>query len=132
MTIKTLGRSEPAITIMAYMGLLMIPLSLVPALLVWQCRTPWQLSWLALIGLLGGIGQFCMTEALRQADTAVVMPVDFSKLIWATLLAWLAFGEVPDGFTWIGGGVIFVSTFYIAYRERSLAGRRPGRWAPFV
>jgi drug/metabolite transporter (DMT)-like permease len=118
MTIKTLSRSEPSVTIVTYMGLLMIPLSLAPALLVWQWPDAWQLSWLALIGLLGGIGQFAMTEALRQADTAVVMPVDFSKLIWATLLAWLAFGEVPDGFTWLGGGVIFVSTFYITYRER--------------
>jgi drug/metabolite transporter (DMT)-like permease len=121
MTIKTLGRSESSVTIVTYMGLLMIPLSLAPALLVWQWPDAWQLSWLALIGLLGGIGQFCMTEALRQADTAVVMPVDFCKLIWATLLAWVAFGEIPDGFTWIGGGVIFISTFYITYRERRLA-----------
>jgi drug/metabolite transporter (DMT)-like permease len=118
MTIKTLGRFESSVTIVTYMGLLMIPLSLLPALFVWQGPDAWQLAWLALIGLLGGIGQFSMTEALRQADTAVVMPVDFSKLIWATLLAYLAFGEVPDGFTWLGGGVIFVSTFYITYRER--------------
>jgi drug/metabolite transporter (DMT)-like permease len=121
MTIKTLSRSESSVTIVTYMGVLMIPLSLAPALLVWQWPDPWQLSWLALIGLLGGIGQFSMTEALRRADTAVVMPVDFSKLIWATLLAWLAFGEIPDGLTWLGGGVIFVSTFYITYRERQLA-----------
>jgi drug/metabolite transporter (DMT)-like permease len=126
MTIKTLSRSESSVTIVTYMGLLMIPLSLAPALLVWQWPDLWQLSWLALIGVLGGIGQFAMTEALRQADTAVVMPVDFSKLIWATLLAWLAFGEVPDGFTWLGGGVIFISTFYITYRERKLARPRAG------
>ena len=126
MTIKTLGRSESSVTIVAYMGLLMIPLSLAPAIFVWQWPDAWQLSWLALIGLLGGIGQFSMTEALRQADTAVVMPVDFSKLIWATLLAYSAFGEVPDLFTWIGGGVIFVSTFYITYRERQLAKSSAG------
>jgi drug/metabolite transporter (DMT)-like permease len=118
MTIKTLGRSEPSITIITYMSLLMIPLSLVPALFVWQTPDAGQLVWLALIGLLGGIGQFCMTEALRQADTAVVMPLDFCKLLWVTALAWLAFGEVPDRYTWIGGAVIFSSTLYIAYRER--------------
>jgi drug/metabolite transporter (DMT)-like permease len=119
MTIKTLGRSEPSITIIAYMSLLMIPLSLVPALLVWQTPDMWQLAWLALIGLLGGTGQFCMTEALRQADTAVVMPLDFCKLLWVTALAYLAFGEVPDRYTWLGGAVIFASTLYIAYRERA-------------
>jgi drug/metabolite transporter (DMT)-like permease len=69
--------------------------------------------------VIGGIAQFCMTEALRQADTAVVMPFDFFKLVWVTLIAWLAFAEHLDPFTWIGGGVIFASTLYIAYRERA-------------
>ena len=75
----------------------------------------------SLIGLLGGTGQFCMTEALRQADTAVVMPIDFCKLIWVAALAYLAFGEVPDRFTWLGGTVVFASVLYIAYRGRRLA-----------
>jgi drug/metabolite transporter (DMT)-like permease len=69
--------------------------------------------------VLGGIGQFCMTEALRQTDTAVVMPFDFFKLVWVTLIAWLAFAEKPDLYTWIGGAVIFASALYIAYRERA-------------
>jgi drug/metabolite transporter (DMT)-like permease len=69
--------------------------------------------------VLGGIAQYCMTEALRQADTAVVMPIDFFKLIWVALIAYLAFGERADLYTWIGGAVIFSSTLYIAYRERA-------------
>ena len=69
--------------------------------------------------MLGGIGQFCVTEALRQADTAVVMPFDFFKLVWVTAIAWLAFAEGLDLYTWIGGAVIFSSTLYIAYRERA-------------
>jgi drug/metabolite transporter (DMT)-like permease len=69
--------------------------------------------------VLGGIGQFGMTEALRQADTAVVMPIDFFKLIWVAVIAYLAFAERPDLYTWIGGSVIFASTLYISYRERA-------------
>jgi drug/metabolite transporter (DMT)-like permease len=119
LVIKTLGRTDSSATIIAYMALLMIPLSLGPALFVWRWPDPLEWAWLIGIGVLGGIGQFCMTEALRQADTAVVMPFDFFKLVWVTLIAWLAFAEHLDLYTWIGGAVIFASTLYIAYRERA-------------
>jgi drug/metabolite transporter (DMT)-like permease len=119
LVIKTLGRTDSSATIISYMGLLMVPLSLVPALLVWRWPDLEAWGWLIAIGVLGGIAQFCMTEALRQADTAVVMPIDFFKLIWVALIAYLAFAERPDLYTWIGGAVIFSSTLYIAYRERA-------------
>ncbi|HEX5079597.1 MAG TPA: DMT family transporter [Geminicoccaceae bacterium] len=119
LVIKTLGRTDSSVTIISYMALLMIPLSLLPALFVWRWPDLEQWCWLVAIGLLGGMAQFCMTESLRQADTAVVMPFDFFKLIWATLIAWWAFGEGLDLLTWIGGAVIFASALYIAYRERA-------------
>jgi drug/metabolite transporter (DMT)-like permease len=121
MTIKTLGRTEQSITIIAYMTFLMTPLSLIPALFVWQWPSGEELLWLVWIGVIGTLGQWLMTESLRQADTAVVMPFDFFKLVWVSLIAYLAFREVPDLSTWLGGAVIFASTFYIAYREQQLA-----------
>ena len=123
LVIKTLSRTDASVTIISYMALLMIPLTAVPAAFVWHWPDGPQLFWLVLIGLLGGTGQFCMTEALRLADTAVVMPIDFCKLIWVAVLAYLAFGEVPDRFTWLGGTVVFASVLYITYRERRLTGR---------
>jgi drug/metabolite transporter (DMT)-like permease len=119
LVIKTLGRTDSSATIISYMGLLIVPLSLVPALFVWQWPDLASWGWLIAIGVLGGIAQYCMTESLRQADTAVVMPIDFFKLIWVALIAYLAFGEQADLYTWIGGAVIFSSTLYIAYRERA-------------
>jgi len=118
--IKTLSRTDSSVTIITYMVLLMIPLSFVPAVFVWQWPSLDDLFWLLLIGLLGGAAQYGMTEALRLADTAVVMPIDFCKMLWVTVIAYLAFGEIPDLFTWIGGGVVFASTLYIAWRERAL------------
>jgi drug/metabolite transporter (DMT)-like permease len=123
LAIKSLSRTETSLTIITYLSLLMLPLSLLPALFVWQWPSPEQLVWLALIGLLGAGGQYLMTESLSLADTSVVMPIDFTKLIWVSLIAYLAFGEVPDVFTWIGGIVIFGSTFYIALREQQIARR---------
>ena len=122
LVIKTLCRTDSSATIIAYMALLMIPLTLAPAAFVWRWPDGAQLFWLVLVGLLGGAGQLCMTEALRRADTAVVMPIDFCKLLWVAAIAYLAFGEVPDRFTWLGGAIIFASAMYIVYRERQVAG----------
>ena len=119
MAIKTLGRTDSSATIVTYMVLLMVPLSLGPALFVWQWPAPHEWGWLIAVGVLGGLGQFCVTEALRQADTAVVMPIDFVKLIWVALIAWLAFGEHLDLFTWIGGATIFASAVSLVYRDRA-------------
>ncbi len=117
MVIKVLGRTESSLTITVYMGLIMAPLSLGPALFVWQWPTPEQFAWLAGVGFVGAIAQWTMTEALRLGDTSEVMPLDFLKLIWAAVIGYLAFGEFPDFFTWIGGLMIFGGATYIAIRE---------------
>ncbi|HLT02930.1 MAG TPA: DMT family transporter [Geminicoccaceae bacterium] len=125
LVIKTLSRTDSSATIIAYMALLMMPLTLIPAAFVWQWPDAVELLWLVLVGLLGGAGQLLMTEALRSADTAVVMPIDFCKLPWVAAIAYLAFDEVPDLYTWLGGAIIFASSFYIAYRERPAPHPRP-------
>ena len=118
--IKSIGRTESSVTITTYMSLFMTPLSLVPALFVWQWPSGEQLLWLVGIGVLGGGGQLAMTESLRSADTHVVMPVDFTKLIWVAIIGYLAFGEVPGIYVWLGGTMIFSATAFIAYREHVL------------
>jgi drug/metabolite transporter (DMT)-like permease len=115
--IKSLGRTESAVTITIYMSLVMAPLSLIAALFVWQWPTWEELAWLVGIGILGGTGQLAMAEALRVAETHVIMPVDFMKLIWVAAIAYLWFAEVPDAFALVGGVMIFGSTAFIAWRE---------------
>ena len=122
--IKQVGRYDSSVTIITYMSLLQLPLSLIPALFVWTWPPIETWFWLLAIGLIGGGAQWLMTEALRSADTSVVMPVDFCKLPWTALLAYLLFAQVPDIFTLIGGVVIFGSAFYIAIRERKVTARR--------
>jgi len=122
---RTLGRTESAVTITAYMSLLITPLALVPALFVWIWPTTEQLRWLIFIGVIGNIGQLCLSQALKEADTHVVMPMDFLRLIWIAAIAYVAFDEVPDLPTWAGGGVIFASGAYIAYRERARGQQKP-------
>lgn len=82
-------------------------------------------SWaiLAVIALTGGLAQLSLTAALRLGPVALVMPMDYSSLLWATLLgAWL-FADVPGAWTWIGAPVIIGSGLVILWREHRLARR---------
>jgi len=127
--IKSLGRTESSLTITLYMSLIMAPLALIPALWVWQWPTGEQFLWLALIGVFGGLGQLAMTEALKVGETHIIMPMDFTRLIWISVIAYVAFAEVPGFYTWIGGAIIFAATAFVAWRERvaAVAGMRIGR-----
>ena len=115
--IKILSKTESSLTITIYMVVMMTPITLIPAIYVWVWPTMTQILWLILIALLGTVAQFAMTQGMKLGDISVVMPIDFFRLIWVAILAWLIFAEIPDLFTWIGGAMIFASATYIAIRE---------------
>lgn len=118
--IKQLSRTDSAFTITAYMVILMTPLSLVAAVPVWVWPNWPQLGWLAACGITGTIAQFLMTQAFRSADASVVLPLDFMKVVWGALIAWLWFGELVGIWTWVGALIIFIGATYTAFRERAL------------
>ncbi|MET4699370.1 drug/metabolite transporter (DMT)-like permease [Constrictibacter sp. MBR-5] len=119
--IKILSRTDSSATQTAYMGLFMTPITLVPALFVWEWPTLEHYGWFVLIGAAGTLGHLCFAQAFRLADATAVLPLDFLRLLWATLAGWVVFSELPDVWAWIGGTVIFSSATYIAYRESRLA-----------
>jgi drug/metabolite transporter (DMT)-like permease len=122
-TVKQLSRTESVVSIVAWMAILLTSVSIVPALWVWQWPTWSQLAWLALVGGLATAGHLAMTQALKIADTTSILPLDFTRLVWAAALGYLVFGEVPDRWTWLGGGIIVSSATYLMFREASLARR---------
>ena len=115
--VKELGRTESAITITAYMSLVMAPLALGPAIYYWVWPTWEQLGWLLVLGGLGGAGQLALAQALRLGETHVVTPLDFLRLVFVSILGYLLFDQVPDIFVLGGGIIIFASVTFIAYRE---------------
>jgi drug/metabolite transporter (DMT)-like permease len=129
MVIKVLARTDSSITITVYMGTVMAPLSLLAAVWFWQWPNAEQLAWLALIALLGTLGQVSLAQAFRLAEVSAVLPLDFLKLVWSTLLGLFIFAEVPDAFTWLGGVMIFSSTTWLALRE-SRRSAAPSAAAP--
>jgi drug/metabolite transporter (DMT)-like permease len=60
-----------------------------------------------------------MTQAYKRADVTTILPFNFCKLIWASLIGFFIFAEIPDLWTWVGGAMIFMSGAFIAYREAS-------------
>ena len=123
--IKMLGRTESSRTITAYVTVLLTPLTLVPALWVWQMPSADMWVWLVFIGIIGTIGQIVITEAIKLADMTVLMPFDFLKLVWAAFLGMIFFAEVPDTLTWVGAAIVFASSFYIVWREAKLRRTKP-------
>ena len=78
---------------------------------------------LAAMALAGGLAQLTLTGSLRLAPVAVVMPMDYTSLLWATVLgAWL-FGQLPTFWTWVGAPIVMASGLVIVWREHWLARR---------
>jgi drug/metabolite transporter (DMT)-like permease len=121
--LRALSRTEPAGVIVFWFTLLSMPPLGIAMFFVGQAHdlTAWGL--LLVIGITGGIAQLCLTGALRWAPVSVVLPMDYSTILWTTLLGLALWGDWPTSTTWIGAGLIVVSGLTIAWREHIL-GRR--------
>lgn len=78
------------------------------------------LLWLVLCGLLGGIGQICMTFSYRYAEPSLLAPFDYVAMLWAVALGYFVLGEVPKPLVLIGSGVVVAAGLCIVWRERRL------------
>lgn len=79
-----------------------------------------QMAWLVLCGVLGGVGQVCMTYCYRYAEPSFLAPFDYAAMVWAVSLGYFIFAEVPETMVLAGAGVVIVSGLYIVWRERRL------------
>ena len=124
--IKSMSKTETSATLTVYMGLFLTPITGVFAIFVWETPSWEQLGLLFIVGILGTLGHLSFAQSFRKADSTAVLPLDFTRLIWASISGFIVWHEIPDAWAWIGGTVIFASATYIAYREAMLArqGRR--------
>jgi drug/metabolite transporter (DMT)-like permease len=120
--IKLLARTETSLTITIFAALFLTPITGIAALFFWS--TPASSTWLLLVGIgaFGSLTQWSIAQAFHEADATVVLPFDFTKLLWASAIGYVFFKEVPDPLALLGGAIILGSVTYVAYRERQ---RRP-------
>jgi drug/metabolite transporter (DMT)-like permease len=98
----------------AYVSILVM---LLPALAHW--RTPSETEWalIACASVLGTLSMLSWIAGLRVGEVTVCGPFDYTQILFAGLIGFLLFGEVPDGPTLLGAAVIVASTLYMARRE---------------
>ncbi len=124
LSVKELSRTEPVQAIVTYMVIFMVPLTYIPALLVWQTPTPAQLAELIGLAAVATVGNYAMTRAVAVADASAVMPYDYARLPFVALIGFFVFGETSDTATWIGAGVIAVASLYLAHHESKAEQQR--------
>lgn len=117
---KALTRYEKPGVIVLWQALTVTVLSLPMAIPNWQMPTAMQWLGFAATGVLGTLAHYCLTRAFALADISATQSLRFLDLVWASLLGWLVFGDVPSQSTWLGAFVILWATVWIARRE----GRR--------
>ena len=115
--VKSLTKNLSASSILVWSSIMGELLSLPFALADWRWPSPVDLIPLFLIGLLSAANQLLFIKGMAVGEAAVLAPVDYARLVLSVVAGLLVFGEWPDAFTWIGAGVIVVSTLYITIRE---------------
>jgi drug/metabolite transporter (DMT)-like permease len=123
--IKIMTRTESALTLTIYLGLIATPITGAFAWSVWQTPSLANLGWMFGFAACATVSNLMAAHAVRLADMSVVMPIRFTRLIFAALMGYLLFAEIPDLATWIGGAMIFAASLYVAYRERKVKQSQP-------
>ena len=126
--VKRFPPGESQAVMLFYFCVTSLLVAVIPASAVWRAPN-WQ-EWLLLagVGLVGVSAHALFLKAFRTGEASFVAPFDYSKLIFAGIIGFLLFDELPDGWTLAGAAVIIASTLYIARREARVV--RQQRRAP--
>ncbi len=126
---KSLTRDERPEVIVVWLALTVAIYSFPLAL--WHWQWPSAMQWLVILacGVIGSAGHYCLTRSIAATDISATQSAKFLDLVWASLMGWLLFADLPSQTTLIGGVVIAASTVWIARREarrRIAAPATPG------
>jgi drug/metabolite transporter (DMT)-like permease len=100
--------------------LLLVPMSILPALVVWQWPPLSMLPLLFGMGFFATLGHISLVRGFSMMDASLALTFEFAKLPFAAFAAWIFFNETIDRWTWVGAFIIIGSATYIARREATL------------
>jgi drug/metabolite transporter (DMT)-like permease len=125
-TRKVAGRDRPE-TSAVYSVLAATLLTTLALPWIWTPITSWADGlMLAGLGILGGIGHYCVARALTYAAASVVAPFQYWQLVGSVIVGFVLMGSVPDSFVWLGAAVIVCAGVYIGWCETREKSVRPG------
>jgi drug/metabolite transporter (DMT)-like permease len=114
---KVQGRDDPTVVVIAYSSALTVLLSLIPALFFWVTPTLNQFLLLVILGSVATFAYFCITSAYEAGDITIVSPLTFMRTIFAAIVGYFIFSEIPEVWVWIGGAIIVAAATYLARNE---------------
>jgi drug/metabolite transporter (DMT)-like permease len=121
---RAMASTEGGVAIAFYMNLVHVPVAGIAAAFDWRAVAWHHLGWVAVLGLCGSYSHVFLTRAFAHAEASALAPLDFLRLPIASTLAYWLFGDVSDGWTWIGAAIVFAAGLAITRREHALARKR--------
>lgn len=122
--VRDLVRTERAATIVLWFSLTASAMALFSIPFGWEALTSTQVLLLVLSGGFGGLGQILMTTAYRHAEASTVAPFEYTSMLLAIAVGYLAFGNIPTLYTLVGGSIVIGAGVFIVWRERQLGIER--------
>ena len=116
-SIKKLATTEPTRRIIFYYALYTTFFSAVPAAFVWTLPNAGDLAVLVLIGLLGIVGQSCITHGFALGEATVTVPFDYMRIIYSAIFGIILFAEIPDVWSIAGAAIIIASNLLLIRLE---------------
>jgi drug/metabolite transporter (DMT)-like permease len=87
----------------------------------WVTPTPADLLLMGGLAITSIASLFCVIRSLKLADASVVVPYQYTLILWSVLFGWQMFGELPDAYTVVGAAIITAAGLYIFWREQAAA-----------
>jgi drug/metabolite transporter (DMT)-like permease len=116
--IKRLHTSEPTRVIMFYYAFWNTLIAAVPAAIWWVTPNVYELVLLTLIGFVGISGQALITHGLAHGDATVLVPLDYSRIVYSAIIGYLLFSEVPGPWSFAGMALIVAASLYLVLTEK--------------
>lgn len=122
---RALSDTDKTVTTVAYTALVGSFVLSIPLPFVWEWPTTDQeIMLLVSIAIMAAAAEILVIKALEVAQAVVVAPVQYTLLIWGTMYGYLVFGQLPDGWTWVGALIIVSTGVYTLHREAKASRQR--------
>jgi drug/metabolite transporter (DMT)-like permease len=121
---RAMTASETTSSIVLYFSLFCALASLCTWPFGWITPTWPELAALVTIGIFGGLAHILLTESYRLAPASLVAPFDYTSMVWAFILGFIVFGEVPSALVFLGAAIIAGAGLFVIWRERQLGLQR--------
>jgi drug/metabolite transporter (DMT)-like permease len=121
---RRLTETETTSSIVFYFSLICALAGLATWPFGWLVPTWPELAALVTVGLCGGIAHILLTESYRLAPASLVAPFDYTSMVWAFLLGYFFFNELPTVYVFVGAAIIAAAGLFVIWRERQLGLQR--------